>query len=627
MPDLPLLFPTPRRIAHYPGVYTLPPQALILLDVLHPQEVVFAARYFQKVLPPAVQWELVANATVPREQVALALRLAPTRVPQDQGYELTIVPTGITLYAHDGAGLFYGLLTLMQLVRASDPHAQLPCLQISDWPDFPVRGVMLDVSRGKVPTLETLCALVDVLAHWKINQLQLYTEHTFAYRQHPEVWAEASPLTGQDILILNAYCRERFVELVPNQNLFGHFQRWLKHPRYAPLAEIHGPFKDNEGQVLNGPFSLCPVDPGSLTLVTSLLDELLPHFTSDMVNVGCDETFDLGAGRSRAVCEAQGISQVYLDFLLQIHQAVTARGYQMQFWGDIILRYVELLPLLPKDAQVLVWGYEANHEFDFQSSLLARAGLPFYVCPGTSSWNSLAGRTDNALANLANAAESGLKHGAVGYLITDWGDNGHWQPLLVSYLGFAAGAGYSWAWETNAQADLNAVLNRDVFQGSAHNLGTQSLGAQNLGQVAYALGNVYRAVGLEPKNASAVFHALHDSPEVFRARYGHLPSEAWARAREAVETAAAPLASFIPDNAAMTLYQREFMLAAQLMRHACHRALWINNPSASVGELLQRELRNLLAEFEAVWLARNRPGGLAESLGRFERILGEYQLG
>lgn len=83
--------------------------------------------------------------------------------------------------------------------------------------------------------------------------------------------------------------------------------------------------------------------------------------------------------------------------------------------------------------------------------------IPFYVCPGTSSWNTVVGRTDNAVANLVSAAHHGRENGAVGYLITDWGDNGHWQTLPVSYLGFMAGAGLAW----NAEAN-------DVVRSQAH---------------------------------------------------------------------------------------------------------------------------------------------------------------
>jgi len=96
---------------------------------------------------------------------------------------------------------------------------------------------MLDISRNKVPSMATLYSLVDLLAGLKINHLQLYTEHTFAYAAHREVWADASPMTAEEVLLLDSYCRERFIELAPNQNSFGHLQGWLRLPRYREMAE------------------------------------------------------------------------------------------------------------------------------------------------------------------------------------------------------------------------------------------------------------------------------------------------------------------------------------------------------------------------------------------------------
>jgi len=174
---------------------------------------------------------------------------------------------------------------------------------------------MLDVSRDKVPTMDTVLALVDLLASWKINQLQLYTEHTFAYCNHPEAWANASPFTGHEILELDAYCRERHIELVPNQNSFGHMERWLKHPRYLPLAEAPNGFDTPWGEHRSYPSAQCPLDPGSLELMGSLYDELLPHFSSRLLNVGCDETWDLGQGRSKEECAKHGTGRVYLDYI------------------------------------------------------------------------------------------------------------------------------------------------------------------------------------------------------------------------------------------------------------------------------------------------------------------------
>ena len=117
----------------------------------------------------------------------------------------------------------------------------LPVGVIRDHPDLPVRAVMLDVSRDKVPTMATLRDLIDRLASWKVNQVQLYSEHTFAYRNHPDVHAAASPFTPDEIRELDAFCRARHIELVPNQNCLGHMNRWLAtsstaHSRSRPTA-------------------------------------------------------------------------------------------------------------------------------------------------------------------------------------------------------------------------------------------------------------------------------------------------------------------------------------------------------------------------------------------------------
>ena len=167
---------------------------------------------------------------------------------------------------------------------------------------FAVRSDMLDVSRDKVPTMGTLKQLVDILARFDYNQFQLYTEHTFAYSAHKAVWEHASPLTREEIRELDLYCSMHGIELVPNQNCFGHMERWLTKPAYNHLAELpQGGAPLPWGGFKKDPTTLCPTDPASLEFVAGLLDELLPNFESRLVNIGCDETFDLlGNGRSAA---------------------------------------------------------------------------------------------------------------------------------------------------------------------------------------------------------------------------------------------------------------------------------------------------------------------------------------
>lgn len=616
------LLPAPRRLTLLGGTFSLPYTGLIILDTVEAQSLRLTAAILQATLREhaGVSWEIAAG-TVPAAQRRVILSLVPGSIAHDQGYHLAVTENCIYVTANQPVGVFYAVQTLCQLL--AQRGGQLPILQCLDWPDFSHRGVLLDISRDKVPTMETLYALVDTLASWKINQLQLYTEHTFAYRNHAQVWADASPLTGEEILALDAYCRERFVTLVPNQNTFGHLQRWLSHPAYRHLAECPAGCDTRWGH-MEEPFSLAPTEPGSLELVTGLLDELLPHFSSQQVNVGCDETVDLGLGRSRARVEEIGIGRVYLEFLLQIYRAVKARNHTMQFWSDIIMEYPELVSELPRDVIALEWGYEAAHPFARRCARLAAAGIPFYVCPGTSSWRALAGRSANALANLRNAAEAGLRQGAVGYLVTDWGDLGHWQPLPVSYFGFAYGAALSWAYQPNVDLDMAHVLSTLVFHDAQG----------HMGRLAIELGNVYQALGVEPPNSSILFDVLQTAPDDIPAMLApagdpeHLEASLWTT-RTQLDAFIAALATTAMQRPDAALVQWEFSWVARMLSHACRRAEWAlaraaERDTTAARKALLHEADGLMAEFRVIWYSRNRPGGFRDSLARMEKMRGEY---
>ncbi len=609
-----ILLPTPRHLEFLPGALRLDESLTIVLPQAQAQELFGAVRQLQARAMSAVSchWPITASPAALPQRAPHILLLVDPGMGDRECYELRIAADGVTLRGASPAGVFYGLQTLGQILRQS--REELPCLMIQDHPDFPARGVMLDISRDKVPSMQTLLDLVDLLASWKINQIQLYMEHTFAYSQHREVWATASPMTAQEVLQLDAYCRERFIELVPNQNSFGHMERWLNHPRYKPLAEAPDGSDTPWNFRWEGPFSLCPTDPKSLDLLAGLYDELLPNFTSGLFNVGCDETFDIGQGRSKASCESQGKHRVYLDFLKKLHGLVQQRGRKMMFWGDIILHQPELIAELPKDLIAMEWGYEASHPFDRDGSLFAQAGAAFYVCPGTSSWCSIAGRTDNCIANLKSAAASGLKHGATGYLNTDWGDYGHLQYLPISYLGFAAGAAYSWCLETSADLPMAQALNIHAFDDDAG----------VMGQLAMDLGNVYRQLPLI-SNASGLFRILckhKTGQDMADITQDHLDA-----ASAAVDAAMKSLgkASMRRPDAALIL--NELRNAAVMLHHACARGRWLLDPASVDPLTLRADILSIVGEHDRLWLARNRVGGLAESRARLTKLVSEYTPG
>ncbi len=583
------LCPMPRRIQLTLARFAPPDRAVFAPNV--PEEWGHPALETLKNAFPDLVPVAESGSTENICQINLA---ADPNLPAD-GYRLVIEPGEIVLTASNRAGLFYGTATLAALVATANesrPKLMESCV-VEDYPDLPERGFMLDVSRDKVPTLTTLFGLVDRLAALRYNQLQLYFEHVFAYRNHETVWRDASPFTTEEIRKLDDYCRSKCIELVPNQNSLGHLERWLKHPEYLPLAELpQGGAPLPWGGTRDYPSAISPTKPETLRFLSELYDELLPSFTSCRFNVGCDEVFDLrGEGHSAAQVKKFGEGRVIVDFINRLDAEVKSRGRTMMFWADMVLHHPELVKELPHDAVALVWGYEADHPFETQCEAMEKAGIPFYVCPGTSSWRSIAGRTANMRNNIRSALQAAARHGARGMLLCDWGDAGHWQPLCVSYAAIAEAARIAWCPKTNEKIPLpNAMQAAGVFP--------------DLAEPLLELGEFYRHCGSLRGNASELFQVLAGLPTA-----APLPQKKLTALNRQLDKIERRLpTAHTEDSEEHRIQIRETKLVAALLRQAIRRAL---NPSCE----FPLELRE---EFQKVWLIRNRPGGLADSVMRFK---------
>ena len=555
-----------------------------------------------------VQLEL---ATGPRQHLNLAIQAergsrAPARA---ESYYLGVDSGGVVIQYRDEAGLRAAIATLRQLLL--EFGRRLPRVVIKDYPDFARRGVMLDISRGRVPNLDTLLELVNHLADYKINEFQLYTEHTFAYRNYEPVWREWSALTGEEILQLDARCRQLGIDLVPNQNSFGHLRPWLEYGPLKELGEVSEPYEGTGGDFLRYPSTLAPNHPGTMRFLRELFEEMLPHFTSKHFNVGCDETWDLGRGRSKRLCEVKGKGRVYVDFLKRIHSEVSRRGRRMMFWGDIILHYPELIKDLPKDLIALNWGYEASHPFQKEARLFARSRIPFYVCPGTSSWMSLVGRHDNAFANLRAASEAGQQHGAKGYLNTDWGDGGHPQPLVVSYAPFLMGAALSWCARSFKEPVLERVLSREIFHDPTG----------QMAKAALRLGQAHRKFNYVAPNVTPFGTVIAAPPPAWRELvcrdglkyYARIAEPNIRDALETVEEQRAVLADSKPNGASARIMRQELDMAARMAAQSCQIMLWQQALAAgkpakakALAKNGMRELADLEEQFNLVWPIRNK---------------------
>jgi len=396
--------------------------------------------------PPVNQADLAEmNPPTPVASDSLDLKSYLLSIPIDSGesYSARIEPNLIEIDGESPAGLFYGAQTLIQLVRQYG--SRLPALRIEDAPDFCYRGFMLDVSRGRVPTLDTLKWLVHALSHFKINMLQLYIEHTFHFRSHPEIGEGCSPLEPEEIVELDRYCRSRHVELVPSLQSFGHMGHILSLPKFRHLADVvrfedwhQAPWR----QRMSG-MTLTPVDEGTYQLLAELYDDFLPHFSSRWFNMNSDETWDLGKGRSQGLAEEIGVGRLYFQHIKRIARLAAGHGKWLMIWADILYQHPDLIPEVPEDLVLLDWGYSHDSPFG-RCRQLAEQKRPFFVCPGTSGWNQVFNDVWNAALNIRRFVAAGKQYGALGVLNTDWGDCGHFNMLGCSLHGAVLGAAMSW---------------------------------------------------------------------------------------------------------------------------------------------------------------------------------------
>lgn len=565
--------------------------------------------------------EIVWTGNSEGNTASLSLEISTDPDLPSQGYDLLIRNDSISINASDKAGIFYAWQTLQQL-SVNSPDSLPQALSISDYPDFPRRGYMLDISRDKVPTMNSLYELIDLLANLKYNELQLYTEHTFAYRDHEVVWENASPMTPEQIKELDRYCKIKNIDLVPNQNSFGHMERWLEHDAYLHLAEC--PDNCNTVWGLRKRHSLNPTDPGSLELMQSLYEELLPNFSSEYFNIGCDETIELGLGRSAARCRELGKGQVYLNYLKDLHAAASSHGKKVQFWGDIILNHPDLIEQLPADITALVWGYSDNYPFNEHLPKFKKAGIDYYVCPGTSSWRSLIGRNHNGFLNLENAARNGIENGAKGFLLTDWGDHGHWQPAVVSLPSIVMASSLSWNQQAGVEKQLPSWMDLHIFKDAEKHLSDALL----------KLGDAYTQTGIPNGNANIFHLMLHRYGWTLDGNYQtkEMTLSGLEKARTEILEALEILQRSQPMARDGELIKEELEQAAKLALHGIRLGMErleakgkvTANIPLNTREELASELDQLITRHKELWIKRNRPGGLEDSAQKLEDIKDHY---
>ena len=424
-PAEPRLVPLPRSFT--PGAGVFPLAGELRIAVADNAEDAFAASLLKEEIESGspARVRVIEGA---EGEIVLA-RNASLADAGEEGYRIEVKPTAIRATARTAAGLYYAVQTLRQMVRA---HG-IPAATIADRPALRWRGLQDDVSRGPMPTVAALERRIRTAAEYKINLYVIYLEAAFAYRSHPLIAPPGGAITASELAHLTEVAHRHHVSLMVQQQSFGHLERLLGWEKYRGLTEVE------DGSTLS------PATEGTYGLLDSLFREIAPLTSAPFLHVGGDEPADLGQGRALAMVQATGLGATYVRHIHRLRGLLLPHGKRPMVWGDMVLKFPELIPKLGRDVVVASWEYLAHPTFAPWITPLRDAKVDFFVCPGVVNWNRVFPNLDQAIPGIRVFTREGQQAGALGQLDCAWADNG---DALFALIWYPALYGAAAAWQS-----------------------------------------------------------------------------------------------------------------------------------------------------------------------------------
>ena len=359
----------------------------------------------------------------------------------DQAYKLTVNRNFIRMEATTATGLFYATQSLKQLYRYSflknKGEIIIPCMTITDWPNFKIRAWQDDISRGPIVSMDYLKRLIPQLAECKLNAFSLYTEHTFKTKCHPDI-APTDAFTAEEIKELEDFCRPYHIQIIGNQQCFGHFEEILCNPFYSDLADTK--------------WNLNPAKQETYKFLEDHFREVARAYKSPYFNINCDETESLGQGYAKAYVDSVGQATAYYQHINRVNRMLRPYRKRVMMWGDIAADHPEILDHLDNDIFLIAWSYEGIDSFDDFLQPYVKSGRNFFVAPGVSLSERVWPKHYEFMKNITNLCRDGYKNGALGVINTCWDDFGESLTNCALY-GLALGAETSWNPTTTQDRD------------------------------------------------------------------------------------------------------------------------------------------------------------------------------
>ena len=367
----------------------------------------------------------------------------------NQSYQLIITDKNITISAISARGLFYGAMSLIQLIE-KNPTKEISTAVITDWPDMEFRGISDDISRGQVSNLKNFKRIINFIARYKMNIYMPYLEDMLEFEKYPSIGVGRGRLSKEEVKEIVIYAKERYIDVIPAFQTLGHFENILTQKEFVDYAEFPGAA------------SLAVTEAKTYTFIENMLSEVFEMFPSKYINIGADESYDVGSGKSKTLTRKIGRAKIHADHYKKIFSFCKKNGKEVMMYSDVILNHTDILELIPNNVTIIDWHYGANTSYS-STDIFKDSGFKYIVSPSVWNFRTTFPTYQIALPNIKTIIGDGLLNGSSGMINSNWGDYGAETLKEFVLFGYAWSAQCSWNYKASNLSEFNNSFFADFF--------------------------------------------------------------------------------------------------------------------------------------------------------------------
>jgi hypothetical protein len=373
-----------------------------------------------------------------------------------QGYRLRIDRNAIEITGNGDPGVFYGVQTLVQLIkRDAAGRLLLPKCTIEDWPKLQLRFLHWD-SKHHQDRLETLKRYLDWSARFKVNMIGFELEDKFEYPSHPIIGAPGAFTTAQ-LQELVDYGLERHIQIVPNIQAPAHMAYVLKHPEFVDLRADGNNYQS------------CMCDPRTYELIFSMYDDVINATKGvDYFYVSTDEVYYAGiCDKCSEPYNEENRSLKWVEFVQRARDHLAKRGRTLLCWVEypLLAKHAKLLPPDIIDGVIGNPGYlPAENKLGIRQLAYVSTQGGEHLFPNHLSLETENGVSRGRLESVSARISTGRhwRGNPIGTFGAAWDDSGLHNETF--WLGWSAVAQYGWNPGTTP-VDQHVAEFMDIYYG------------------------------------------------------------------------------------------------------------------------------------------------------------------